>query len=331
MAYTLAQFAKLETDATKKYVMTNLLREMKIAEYLPFTSVNSLRMSAIRWRQLPDVGFRDLNAGYTEDSSGDVEEVWESLSILGGEVNFDRVFGMVSNTITDPNKLQLDMKLMSIALTFNNYFINGDWASDPLGFEGLKKRVASMPSRQTVHCGVSDAALDVTASAASTAKFWNKIAESYQYCNRGQVNLMVCREDLLIGISKSLRYINSAGGNFLDVTKDNFDRSVLNYLGTPIVDIGLKKDQSTEIILAAEAEYGGSAHTIATSLYFVSLNEQQGVTGVQLRPMEVIPYAEKDVATVDKTLLEWVVGLAGFGSYGIVRLDSILAPGSWTA
>ena len=331
MAYTLAQHAKLETDATKKYVLTNLLREMKIAEYLPFTSVNSLRMSALRWRQLPDVGYRQLNDVYTEDTTGDVEEVWESLCILGGEVNFDRVFGMVSNTITDPHKLQLDMKLMSIALTFNDSFINGDWASVPLGFEGLKKRISLMPSRQTLHAGASDAALDVTASAASTAKFWNKIAEAYEYCNRAQVNLMVCREDLKLGISKSLRYINSAGGNFLDVTKDSFDRSVLNYRGTPIVDIGLKKDQSTEIILDTEAEYGGTAHAIATSMYFASFNEQQGITGIQLRPIEVIPNAEKDVATVDKTLLEWVVGLAGFGSYGLVRLDSILAPDTWTA
>ena len=68
---------------------------MKVAEYLPFASVNSLRAAALRWRTLPAVGFRDLNAGYTEDTSGDVDAVYENLYILGGEVNFDRVFGMV--------------------------------------------------------------------------------------------------------------------------------------------------------------------------------------------------------------------------------------------
>lgn len=332
MAYTLAQYAKLETDATKKYVLTNLLREIKVAEYLPFTTVNSLRASALLWNLLPAVGFRDLNAGYTEDTSGDVTENWESLSILGGEVNFDRVFGMVSNTITDPHKLQLDMKLMSIALTFNEYFINGDWATDPLGFEGLKKRLAGMPARQSMEASKAAAGvgLDVTASAANVNLFWGKIERAYEFCNRGQVGLIVCNEDMKLGLGRSLRYINSAGGMFLDVTKDTFDRAVLNYKGTPIVDIGLKKDQATEIITDTELE-GDASHSITTSMYFTSLNEQQGISGIQLRPIEVIPNAEKDVATVDKTLLEWVVGLAGFGSYGSTRLWNILAPDTWTA
>ena len=36
MAYTLAQYAKLEADPLKKYVMTNMLRDIKVMEVLPF-------------------------------------------------------------------------------------------------------------------------------------------------------------------------------------------------------------------------------------------------------------------------------------------------------
>lgn len=330
MAYTLAQLTKLETDPLRKYVLANLLREIKAMEYLPFTNIDSLRATALRWRILPSVGFRDLNEAYTEDTSGDVEEVWESLYILGGLINFDRVFSKVKNTIVDPKKLQMDMKLKSLGLTFNDYLINGDLGTEPSGFEGLKKRVTNSPARQLVLPTASGAtALDVTASAANVNLFWTGIEKAYKRCNNGEVSLMITNEDVLLGLGRSLRYINSAGGMFLDVTKDSFERSIVTYKGTPVIDIGVKKDQSTEII--TDTETAADAGSDGTSIYFASFNEQQGVIGIQLGPVEIVQDAQKDVATVDKTLIEWVLGLAGFGSYGIVRLWNILAPDTWTA
>ena len=330
MAYTLAQLTKLEADPLKKYVLTNLLREIKVMDVLPFETVNSLRTAALRWRQLPSVAFRNLNADYTEDTTGDVEEVWESLYILGGLVKFDRVFGKVGDTIKDPKQLQMDMKLKSLALTFNDYFINGDLASDALGFEGLKKRIAGSPTRQTVQTGGAVSAYDVTASAAAVNRFWTDVEKAYRRCNNGTVSAMFCNEDMLLGFGRSLRYINSGGGQFLDVTKDNFDRTVVNYKGTPIYDMGLKADQSTEIITDTETDADGT-HSVSTSVYYASFNMEQGITGVQLGPLEVIPDAKKDVATAEQTLIEWVLGLAGFGSYGIVRQSNVLAPDTWTA
>ena len=330
MAYTLAQLAKLETDPLKKYVILNLLREIKVMEVLPFQDVNSLHSSAIRWRLLPSVAFRAIGADYTEDTSGDVEEVWESVYVLGGLVKFDRIFKKVGNTIVDPLKLQMDMKLKSLALTFNEYFISGDQATDAQGFEGLKKRIAGMPTRQTVAVGGAVSAYDVTASAAAVNRFWTDIEKAYKYCNAGQVNAMFCNEDLLLGLGRSLRYINSAGGHFLDVTKDSFERSVVTYKGTPVYDMGLKKDQTTEIITDTELD-ADATHSVSTSLYFASFNMEQGITGIQLGPLEVVPDAKKDVATASQTMIEWVFGLAGFGSYGIVRMYNTLAPDTWTA
>ena len=220
---------------------------------------------------------------------------------------------------------------MSLALTFNDYFINGDLGTDASGFEGLKKRISLMPTRQKV-CVTTTAAtsLDVTASAANCLLFWTGMEKAREYANRGQVNAIICNQDMKLGIGRTLRYVNNSGGQALDVTKDSFDRQVLSWQGAPVIDIGLKKDQSTEIITDTETD-ADSTHSVSTSIYFCSFNEQQGISGIQLRPLEVIPNAEKDVATVDKTLIEWVVGLAGFGSYGFTRLWNILAPDTWTA
>lgn len=331
MAYTLAQLAKLETNPLTKYVILNLLRQIKIMEILPFENVTALKTTALRWRVLPSVAFRDVNGAYTEDTTGDVEEVWESLYILGGLVNFDRIFSKVSNTIKDPKQLQMDMKIMSMALTFNDYFINGDLGTDPLGFEGLKKRVDGSPSRQKVLPTASGAtSLDVTASVANVNKFWTGVERAHRACNNGEVSAIMCSEDTLLGLGRSLRFISASGGYFLDVTKDTFERQVLTYKGAPIYDTGLKKDQSTEII--PDTEVAADAGLDGTSMYFMSFNMEQGITGIQLPPgLEVVDDAQKDVATVNKTLIEWVLGLAGFGSYGVSRLWNILAPDTWTA
>lgn len=331
MSYTLAQYAKLVTDPAKKYIIQNLIRDMKAQDVLPYHDVDSLKTTALRWRVLPTApAFRDLNSDYTEDTGGDVEEVWESLYVLGGLVKFDRVYRKLSNTIIDPHKLVLDMKLKSLALSWNDYFINGDHATDVLGFEGLKKRISLMPTRQKISAGNSDSVgLNVTASAANVNLFWTKVEQAHRYCNNGNVNAIFCNEDMLLGFGRSLRYINSAGGQFLDFTKDNFERQQMTYKGVNIYDMGLKKDQSTEII-ANEADGAGSA-AVAVSIYFASFNEEQGIVGIQLGALEIEEDAKKDVATAKQTLIEWVNGLAGFGSYGLTRIWNILPPASWTA
>jgi hypothetical protein len=330
MPYTLAQFAQIETEPLRKYVLTNMLREMKIGEYLPFTDVQSFRVIATRYSHLPSVSYRTLNADYTEDTSGQVDQVWESIAVLGGVVKFDRLFDKVSNTIADPQRQQLDMKILAMAIQFNDSFINGDWASDPNTFQGLQKRRTLMPARQKViPTAASATSLDVTASASAVNAFWGKgMAKAYEYCNRGNVDLIVCNEDMLLGLFRSLLYQASAGGHMLDATKDSFDRVVTTYKGTPVVDIGLLADQSTEIIL--DTEVAEDAGTDATHMYFISFDEKQGITGIQLSPLEVVPDAKKDVATAKQTLIEWPVGLAGFGSYGFVQLTNILAPDTWT-
>jgi hypothetical protein len=330
MPFLLSQFVKLEQDPLKKYVLENMLRQIKIMEVLPFEDVDSLRVTALRWSHLPAVAFRPLNSDYTEDTSGNVEEVWESLYIMGGTVKFDRVFDKVKNTIKDPKRLQLDMKIKALALTWNDYFINGDQAVDPEGFEGCLKRSSLMPARQTVIPTAAGAtSLDVTTSAANVNLFWSGFEKAYARANGGDVQAIVMNEDLKLGLGRSLRYINSAGGMFLDVTKDSFERAVPTYKGTPIYDMGLKTDQTTEII--TDTITAADAGADATDAYFLPFNMEQGITGIQLSALEVVPDAKKDVATANQTLLEWVNGLAGFGSYGIVRFTNILAPDTWTA
>jgi len=331
-AFTLAQLAKLETEPLRKGVIMNLLRDARVMEVLPFENVNSLRSIAVRWATLPTVSFRGINVGYTPDE-GDYEQVYESVYGFGGEIEFDRVFDKIANTIIDPKTDQTKQKLKALALTYNDYFINGDHATDADGFEGLKKRIDAMPSRQKVHftTNSTDSVLDPTASAANARLFLDKLEELHYKCNRGQVNAFLMNEGLYYGLGRVLRYLGASGAGLLATTRDSFDREINTYKGAPMIDIGLKRDQTTEII--TNTETAGDAGSDATSIYAVSFGTDEALTGIQLSPMDVYdPLAggERESKPTKLMRIDWWIGLANFGSYGIARGWNIEAPSAWT-
>ena len=332
MSFTLAQLAKLETSTLRKGVMMNLLNFSKAMEIVPWERVDSLKSIAVRWKTLPDVAFRRIHGGYTK-SHGDYEQIWESVYALGGDMDFDRVFEHIKNTIVDPKVDQTTQKLKSVAYKFNDYLINGDHATDVDGFEGLKKRVANMPPRQSVYfAGAAAAPLDPTASSGNANIFLNKLEEGWYKCNGGQAGAIFCNEGLYWGLGRVLRYIGTQAGSMLDVTKDSFDRSILTYRGVPLLDIGFKKDQSTLII--TDTEVAGDAGADSTSLYMVSFGtEKEGLTGIQLNDLAVYdPLAGGEMETLPATLLriDWWLGLASFGDHAIVRLRNIERSSDWT-
>lgn len=334
MAVTLAQIATLEENPLRKAIIMNLLREISLMEWLPFENVSALQTIAVRASYLPSVAFRSINEGYTA-SEGGFEQVWESVYAFGGDINIDRIFDKIGNTITNVADAQMMLKLKALSLTFNDYFINGDHAVDPKGFEGLKKRLTNYPSRQTVYAAASNAAaLDVTGSVANVVTFFKKLEELHVRTNGGQSNALLMNENMKLGLGHAARYIQGSGGIFLDTTKDTFDRDIMTYKGTPIVDVSIKTDQATEII--TDTETAGDAGADATSIYSVSFGTEQGITGIQLdgtgpQPYDPLNGGEMETKPTRIVRIDWVLGLAGFGSYGIAKMANVEGASNWTA
>lgn len=331
MAITLAQIAKLENQPLRKAIILNIIRDAPLLDQLPFENIDSLKAVAVRWAKLPSVGWRKLNEGYTTSETGDTEQVWESLFGFGGDITYDRVLEKLKNMIVDPMTLQTQMKIKALAFDWKDKFINGDHSVDADSFEGLKKRVSVMPARQTVwFAGSTSAPLDPTASAANARAFFDKMAEAKKYCNSGQANAIFCNEGVELGLGRAARYMQTAG-NFLDITKDSLDREIVTFQGVPLYDMGLKADQSTEII--TNTEVAGDAGADSTSIYFASYNTEEGVTGIQLEDLKVydpLDGGEMESAPSKMLRIDWWNGLASFGSHGIVRARNLAAPSSWT-
>jgi hypothetical protein len=329
MAITLGQVAKLERNPLRKMVIMNLLRHAKVLDTMPFENVNSLSNVAVRVTNLPDVAWRNINEDYTP-STGDVEQVYEGIYIFGGTFEADRIWKKVSgNMIKDPEQLQVDLFTEAMAYEMKDQFINGDHGTNRKAIQGLKKRIDNGPSRQKVRASSDTNILDPTASTANARLFLRKWNLAFDRAGGGveTPSAILCNEDLRTGLGAVLIYLSASASGLLDTTKDQFDREIYTYKGVPIYDMGLKADQSTEIIPKTETAEDGGAD--ATSAYFVPWSMEQGVYGIQLSNLEVEPgLATK--STSKTTLIEWAVGLAGFGSYGPTRLHNIENPDSWT-
>jgi hypothetical protein len=333
MPITLAQLAQVETDPLTKLIILNVLRNAQVMEKLPFENVTSLQVRAYRWESLPTGGaFRSINEGYTSVEDGQLGSVWEAVYGFGGDLTFDTVLEKITNVVKDPVQIQTEGKLKSMSLDWNNYFINGDHGNDPKGFEGLKKRIAGMPSRQTVYAtpNTTDAPLDPTASAGNARRMLNQWNAAWRRCNSGQVSAVFCNEDWVLGLTRVLQYLQTQG-NFLDITKDSFDREIVTYRGVPFFDMGLKKDQSTEIISTTETAGDGGADS--TSVYLSAFNTEEGLHGIQMNNLKVydpLNGGEMESKPSKMKRVDWWNGLANFGSHGMVRLRNIARLADWT-
>jgi len=325
---TLNQVAKYQKNPVYKGMIMNVIRESRVLDYISFINVNSLDVMATRWIKLPETDFRNINEGYTT-VSGDIDHVYESVYAFGADVQMDRVWDKVGNYIKNPKQENIAMLTKSSAYKFKDYLFNGDHAVDAKGFEGLKKRISNSSSRQTIELAAGDT-FDPKNSVANALHFVDKWEEAHYKANDGQVTFIAMNEKMVYGFTRLLRYAQVDGTGLMDVTVDQFDREIQTYKGAPFIDVGYKVDMATEII--PNTEDPGDAGNDCTSVYFVPVNMEQGIQGIQLSNLEIYdPLGGGEMETLPSKLMrmEWWCGIAGFGSFGASRLKNIQDPALW--
>ena len=316
MAVTLMDYFRQSKDPTHKAFIADLLRASRLLEQVPFVPLPGLQVSATRWLTMPSVAFRKIGAGYTE-GTGKTEQIEETLYALGGDVKIDKLL-KGGNTFEDPLVTQMKMKAKAMAFKFNDQFINGDLTVDPDGFEGLKKRVSNMPTRQTIDLAQSTDSLKVLASTANTHLFLDGLAKAAQYV-AGATHFFM-NENTILQFEAALRRTSPA---LLTTVKDSWDREITAYKGIPMIDVGLLSDKSTEII--TNTEDPGDAGNDATSLYAVRIDTDDGLCGLQKEGSTPEPYdplggAELESGPQYLRRIDWAVGLLNISNYCIARV-----------
>lgn len=315
MAVSLNDIAKASKEPSQKAFILDVLRYSDLMAAVPFQKVDGLKVSDTRWQTMPTAGFRKLNSGYTE-STGTTEDVQETLALLGGDVKIDKVGEKVAAKKEKPLVTQMKMKAKAVAFTFNDYFINGDHGVDPDGFEGVKKRVGGMPSRQTIDLASGGDSLKVLTSATTMNTFLDALHQAIKYVD-GATHIFL-NENSFLKWGSVMRNLGLA----YDLI-NMYDRKWENFAGVPLVDVGLKSDKSTEIITSTEDP--GDGGNDATSLYVARMDTEDGLSGLMLNGMDMQVYDplngnEMESGPQYLRRIDCALGLTSPSQYSIVRV-----------
>lgn len=320
-AVLLTDQLKVERDPLRAGVLNELLIRSDVMQLLPFETLNRLNVRITRWKTLPSVAFRQLNASYAE-STGTTEQLEETVYPLGGDIDVDVAFVKDQGSIVDHRALQRQMKARATAYQFNDSFISGDQAANPDSFSGIKKRIASLPSTQSVSGGTNG--LDVRASTANMFTFLKLLDQTMYWIDggMGMVTALLMNDDSFLGITDVLRQ-----RNLLTTLVDAFGRIIYQYgpNGPRLIDMGVKADQTTKIITTTETQGNTSDNT---SIYAVRFGQAGDyLHGIEQYPLDIRDLGEQQTKPVYRDRLDWPVGLAHWNDRSIVRLYGV----RWTS
>lgn len=340
MALSLIEVLKVTQNRMGKAIMMDMLRQCPVLQMLPIHPIDAFELKETRWQTLPTVGTRAIGGTWTA-SEGTLEQYATTVHAYGGDIVVDRLLTKV-NSQENPLLTQTKMKTAALANKFNVDFIDGAHSTDPNGFEGLKQLVSNAPSRMTINLETAGDTLKVLASTATEHSFIDGLHQllhvlgaSVSGDGRKDVNIaLFMNEATYLGVSQVLRRL---GLNKIVI--DAYDRAWDSFGPAKLVDIGLKADQSTEIISSTET--AGDAGLDSTSIYGVRFGgipsptadgkteviDDAGVQLLQLNGTGLEPYdplngGEGGAAAVPAYVrrIEWVIGLHQRAKYSVARL-----------
>lgn len=299
MGLTLLEAAKSERDPARLAVIRELA-EGDLMSIIPFQNVEGEGVFYDVEAELPAVGFRGINESL-DATYGVLNPQAEKLKIMGAEIDVDTAIIDMRGpqAIAD----QVQMKVRSMRLTFEDQFINGDESVNPRTFDGLRRRINTGSSQAIAMGGaLSLAALDELIDACD-AMGGNKV--------------LIMNKTMRRRLNTASR--NSSIGGFINYQQNEFGRRVTAYGDVPIVIVDTNA-QNAQILPFTEA-------SSSTSIYCVAFGDLL-TTGLQGRARgqfgpSVRALGEVDDAPVDRTRLEWYCAMAIMNGRSAARLSGV--------
>ena len=321
MALTLAEYAK-QAYNDGNLLLGNIadwfLMESNVAQLIPWATNKQLAVKIVAWDSLPTVGWRKINAAYSE-STAKLQHKIESKYIFGHDIDVDVVLAKAGDTIGDVRQNQRMASAKAMAFEFNDQFINGDPANDE--FKGVSARVddvyAAGYTDQYFDAGSATSGRGLLYDTTDRQYFMDNVAKLIHVTAEHKPDALYMNSKMYLAFEAALRR-----EGVLKQTEDMFGRIINAYQQVPLIDIGIKADQSTEIITNAEILSGG---TDETSIYSVKYGDEQYLWGIQQEAMQARDLGEIDTKPVYRDRVEWVVGLAVNNPRSIARAYGFVA------
>lgn len=302
MALTLLEASKFHSgDVVRSAVIQMFAEQSQLMSVIPFEDIPGGALAYNQEGKLPGVAFRAFNEGYDE-SIGVINPQTETLRIAGGDLDCDKA--LLKTRGADIRSSVEAGKVKALTLNITSKIINGDSATNPREFDGLRVRItgsqllpanASAPtSNGPLSLEQLDAAIDAVDSPTH----------------------LIMSKAMRRKLTKAAR--ENVGGD-ITYTVDEFGRRVTQYNDLPIV-IADYDDEGQNIIDFDEAGPAGGA--VSTSIYVVNLGDGY-VVGLQNGVMDVNDLGEIDAKPVLRTRVEWLVGLAVMHGRAVARIWGI--------
>ncbi len=317
MALTLPEAAKLSTTDLQRGVIETFVQESSILDRLPLLTIQGNSYAYNEEGTLPGVAFRGVNEPYTE-STGTVNQKSESLVILGGDADVDKFIVQTRGNLNDQRAVQTRMKVKAAAYRFQEAFFNGDVATDPKGFDGLRKRLTGA---QVISAG-KDGAPIVGDGANDSHKFFDLLDQLV-----AQVQGLTAANGALYANRAIIAKIKGAArriGGYEMVREALTGKMVATYNGIPLLDPGTTA-AGADILPQTETQ--GTA-TDASSIYAVRFGEAEddrAVTGLTNGGVQAYDLGELETKPAYRARVEFYCGLAVFGGKAAARLNGVLA------
>lgn len=287
MALTLLEANKLDDGDIKKTAVIEMFAENSdLLRMLPIEDINGASWSYNLEEGLPAVGFRGINEAFTE-STGVINPQVERLRIAGGDIDVD--LQLISQNGPNTRSSQEAMKIKAMALTITGKIINGDSATQPREFDGLRTRIGGTQLVEATNTPGSNGALSLF-----------KLDEAIDVVD-GATHLLMSKA-MRNRLSSAARA--NVGGDMITEI-DDMGRRVSFYNGLPILIVDVD-ETDTKIIAFDEA--GPAGGSVSTSIYVVAFGEEK-VMGFQNGGIDVRDLGEVDDKPVVRTRVEWAVGL----------------------
>jgi len=327
-ALTLAQYAEQSNEPLIKEVTFSLLENDSPLSDLPLYTRPTQKINGSRFTgNLPSVSWRQLNESTTV-TSGTASPYQEQAYILSNAFDMDRFILEDMNAVGNPMAVQVDawLKAVNYDLTdkfFNNNHLSGD-ADAPVG---IRERLDSASTWQTnTSCKISAASTDITLAAGTAATmgaflYYLEQALDELGAPQGDNCVIYMNRTMRRLVGVGIKKMGSGGG--WDMTTDAYDRKILTYRNAKVRTIGLKADQSTEIITNTEDTSGNNGASTYSSFYVVRYGEN-GMTGWQFDSLApVFAGYRSDEPTHYRMAFDWAMGLIQAHTRCIARVYNV--------
>lgn len=325
---TLAQYAEMANDPLVARVVMAMYTFGTVFQDVPIMTTQSLNIRGSRFvDQLPTVNWRKLNETSTT-TSGTPQMFAEQVYLWANNIDVDTAVLRDKNQIGDPRGAQVSAYLQSLVYDENDKFFNNNHLTgDSDAYVGIRQRLDDTSTWGTNSaCKINGGGVDMTLAAQTAATVGSFTATMDDTLDQlgapdgdGCVFYMnrFLRRSLNAGIKKM-----GAGGGF-DMTKDAFDRRVQTYRNARILTVGVKADQSTEIITNTETAAGVNGASTFSSFYTVRYGEDYFMPWQQFPPTILDLGVRPEDPTSYRTFIEGSRGLQNTNPRSMARVYNV--------